>query len=345
MSIAEYLHGRDIQANESDRVSSLGATSTRHIDLVDITEKSRPYGDQPLVVLTSNYLKAKDNLGKYDDYALVLKRKVDSDGNETGTTLEIRSLVIRNALKLLLSTYGYLNLEACPIEIKKPYDALFHYRDEIREYAKAPERETDARKHLDVLVRFMNTNLLATERLYAQMVPKGMIDFENLWTLYRAEDIIISQTDHYEECYRVISCTTVTIDGDTFFELHVWRWGYNGYKYGPVEEKLRIAEFSIPRRILLLPFYPLKLASLEEQDSYRRNFVQRGKLWKAMVDVRHMQYEGIGDRSYLGFSADLGRANLVRSSIPACKEHVRVGHNPCKQIEFCPQMAALTGHR
>ena len=322
MSIAEYLHGRDIQTNESDRVSSLGASSTRHIDLVDITEKSRPYGDQPLIVLTSNYLKAKDNLGKYDDYALVLKRKVDSDGNETGTTLEIRSLVIRNALKLLLSTYGYLNLEACPIEIKKPYDALFHYRHEIREYARAQEREIDAKKHLDVLVRFMNKDLLATERLYAQMVPKGMIDFENLWTLYRAEDIVLSQTDHFEQCYRVISCATITIDGDIFFELHVWHWGYNGYKFGPVEERLRIAEFSIPRRIVLLPFYPLNLASSEEQDSYKRNFVQRGRLWKAMVDVRHMQYEGIDDRSHLNFFADLERADLDRSSVRACKEHV-----------------------
>ena len=301
MSIAEYLHGRDIQANETDRVISQEETSTRHIELVDITEKARPYGDQPLVILTSSYLKAKDNLGKYDDYALLVKRKVDSEGYDISTTLEIRSLVVRNALKLLLSTYGYLNLEACPIEIKKPYDALFHYRHEIREYAKAPERDIDSKKHLDVLVKFMNTNLLATERLYAQMVPKGMIDFENLWTLYRAEDIVISQTDHYEECYRVISCTTITIDGNSFFELHVWRWGYNGYKFGPVEERLKIAEFSVPRKILLLPYYPLNLTSSEEQDSYRRKFVQRGRLWKAMVDVRHMQYEGSDDRSHLGF--------------------------------------------
>ena len=330
MSVAEYLHGRDSQVNESDRVLSQEETSTRHIDLVDITEKSRPYGDQPLVLLTSNYLKAKDNLGKYDDHALVLKRKVDSEGFDISTTLEIRSSVVRSALKLLLSTYGYLNLEACPIEIKKPYDALFHYRHEIRDYAKAPERDIDAKKHLDVLIKFMNKHLLATERLYAQMVPKGMIDFENLWTLYRAEDIVLAQTDHYEECYRVISCSTITIEGNTFFELHVWRWGYNGHKFGPVEERLRIPEFSIPRRIVLLPFYPLKLAPSEEQAGYKRNFVERGRLWKAMVDVRHMQYEGIDDCNHWSFFADLLRAYLDRLSTRACKEHVRVGHKPCK---------------
>ncbi len=331
MSVAEYLRGRETQPNATVNDSSTSSeVPTRHIELIDITEKSRGYGDQPMLILTSSYLQAKDNLGKYDEYALILRRKVDKEGDETSTTLEVRSKVIRDALKSLLSSYGYLNLEACPIEIKKPYDALFHYRHEIREYAKAPERNTDDKRHLQILTKFMDTNLLATERLYTQMVPKGMIDFDHLWTLFRAEDIVVMQTDDFRQCYGVISCSKITIDGDVFFELHVWYWGYNGYKFGPVEEKLRILEFTIPRRITQLPFYPLALLGLQELSNHQKDFVRRGKLWKTMVDVGHMQYHGEYEPCPSEDPSLFLRAHMDRSTFRTCREHVKADQKPCR---------------
>ena len=293
MSIADYLGGREIVKQPThDESTTPNELQTKRIELVDITEKARPYGDQPLISLTSSYYKARDTIGKYDDYALLLRRKLDKDGDEKSTVLEVRSLLIRTALKMLLSTYGYLNLEACPVEIKKPYDALFHYRNEIRAYAAADERTVEEMQHTQVLVKFMEENLKKTEQSFTQMVPKGMIDFKYLWTLFRAEDVIVAQADHYRQCYRVVSCGNATMDGQEFFELHVWSWGYNGFKFGPVEDKLRIPEFTIAKKILTLPIYPLALLPQTEQSTLKEELLHRGKLWRNMVNVSHVHYEG-----------------------------------------------------
>ena len=294
MSVAQYQEIRGITNSTFERSAATPEEpTTKHVELVDITEKDRGFGDQPLVLHTQSYYKAKDSLGKYDDYALVLRRKRNKDDEETSTTLEVRSPVIREALKCVLARYSYLNLEGCPIEIKKPYGPLFHYRRELREYAMSAEHGLEQKKHLDILIKFMDDNLSVTERRYTQLVPNGMIDYDNLWTIYRAEDIIVHQNDHFQQCYRITSCgTTKDTEGVEYFELRVWSWGYNGYKFGPVEEKLRIDNFPVPRKIVLLQFCPLTLLSKDEQERLVERLEDRGRLWRDAVNLGHQYYQG-----------------------------------------------------
>jgi hypothetical protein len=186
---------------------------TTRIELMDITEKERPYGDRPLIIPTSTFNKAKDVDTKYLEYAVLLRRRVDKEGNKVDkngnhleTTLEIWSPIIRAALGEILLQCLYLNLAACPIEIPQPYHALFHYRKEIRAWAELPDRTQEEQKHMNVLTNFMRTNLAKVEREYEQYEPKGHVTFKLLWTLFRPETIIVFQTDHYKECYRVDTC-------------------------------------------------------------------------------------------------------------------------------------------
>ncbi|KAL6718972.1 hypothetical protein ACLMJK_003207 [Lecanora helva] len=294
MSVAQYLEVRGLtdSASEPSKPSKEGPP-IKHVELVDLTEKDRGHGDQPLVLHTHSYHKAKDTLGKYDDYALIVRRKRNKDDEETSTTLEVRSPIIRETLKDILRRYSYLNLEGCPIEIKKPYGPLFHYRQELRDYTMSPERSSEQQKHLNLLIKFMDDKLSATERRYLQLVPNGMVDFDDLWTIYRAEDIIVQQTDHFRQCYRITSCGMVTdSEGIEYFELRVWSWGYNGYKFGPVEEQLRIDSFPVPRRIDLLQFCPLELLSDDEQERLTKSLISRGRLWRDAVNLGHHYYNG-----------------------------------------------------
>ena len=294
MSVTQYQTIRGLTTPSCEPLKVLQEEPlTKYVELVDITEKDRGHGDQPLILHTHSYFKAKDNHGKYDEYALILRRKRNKDDEETSTTLQVRSPLIREALKLILDGYSYLNLEGCPIEIKKPYDPLFHHRRELREYSRSAERSPEQTKHLDVLIKFMDDHLSATERRYMQLVPNGMVDFENLWTIYRAEDIIVQQTDHFRQCYRITSCgMAVDNEGVKYFELRVWSWGYNGYKFGPVEEQLRVDEFPVPRKIVLLKFCPLNLLPNEEQESLTKSLVLRGRLWRDAVNLGHHHYQG-----------------------------------------------------
>jgi hypothetical protein len=92
---------------------------------MDITEKDRPYGDRPIILPTSAFNQVKDVDKKYTDFALLLRRKVDKDGDRIGTALEIWSPILRKILKETLAECSYLNLIACPIIIKQLYHALF----------------------------------------------------------------------------------------------------------------------------------------------------------------------------------------------------------------------------
>ena len=272
--------------------SERNGPETPRVELVDITEKSKGYGDQSQVYLTDSLHQAKENQGTYDEYALLLRRKVDKDGDAISTALEIQSPVIRHALKQVLASYSYLNLEARPITIKQPYDALFHYRKELRQYAESDDRSVEEKLHMSVLSKFMELNLRDTEALYDQLIPNGKITFSLLWTLFRAEDDILLQRESFQECLRVIHCEQKTQDDATFFEIESWRWGFNGAQFGPSMEKIRIPEFSSTRRITQLKSFPLKMMPDRERNALCEYLAERGHKWKGYVNISHKQYTG-----------------------------------------------------
>lgn len=291
MSFDDYNNARGRVPQEGQE-AAVEVPTTKRRELIDITEKKRKYGDRPLIILTSSFLQAKDNIGKFDDYALILRRCVDHEDKELETTLEIHSPIIQTALKVALVDYGYLNLEARPIKIKKPYDALFHYRHELRAYVCEESRTQEEKLELELLIEFMRTNLAATEREYDQLAPNGMITFPLLWALFRAEDIIIEQTDLYQQAYRVISCQSKTINDHTFFEINHWSWAYNGTKFGPTLDVFNIDEFAGARCITELEVYPLRMVSKEHQEKLRLQFVERGHQWRSLIDINNREYDG-----------------------------------------------------
>jgi len=272
---------------------------TTRIELMDITEKERPYGDSPLIIPTSTFNQAKDVDAKYLDYALLLRRRVDKDGNKVDknghqleTTLEIWSPIIRAALKDILLQCSYLNLAACPIEIPQPYHALFHYRKEIRAWAESPDRTEDEQKHIRLLTNFMKTNLAKVEREYEQHEPKGHVTFKLLWTLFRPETIIVLQTDHFKECYRVDTCAEVLVLGEVCFEIQVWSWAFNGIKFGPTKSRLIIKGFQGARVITDMEIYPLCLLQSHERKKLEKTLTDRGRKWRTLLEKSHRHYTG-----------------------------------------------------
>ena len=271
----------------------LQISAITRIELVDITEKQKPYGEQPIISLTDSFHSSREDRGRYTEFAILIRRKIDKDGNAVSTEVEIRSPIIRRALQGILATYAFLNLAAVPIVIAKPYGALFHYRKEIREYTSAPERTSEETRHLRLLTDFLDKNIGASEKLYQQLNLNGVITFDLLWTLFRAEDDIVCQTDYFEQISRVVHCESKTTkDDEKFFQIQVWRWGYNAGKFGPAQETLVIKEFSSTRRITQLPFFPFRCLSDMDQKAMRTRLVGRGYQWRNLIHPEYRQYNG-----------------------------------------------------
>jgi len=269
------------------------------VDLVDIREKEQ-WGDTPLITLTPNRHQAKSGVAaRYEDYILVLRRRFDIMGERVSIDLEVRSPHILRAFRNVLGDHPSMNFDSALVAISKPYAPLFHYRKELRSYASDDSRTVVEKEHLDVLIKFMDKNLSQTERDYGHSEPYRMVSYPLLWTLFRPEEVIIAQGDHFDECYTVDTCEYVpevrqgTDDDLTpYFKIEAKRWDYNGTRFGMCGEKLKIREFPTPVKIDTLMVYPIRFHKKEDTESLKERLIQRGRKWRGILEKTHMHYNG-----------------------------------------------------
>ncbi|KAK3330027.1 P-loop containing nucleoside triphosphate hydrolase protein [Apodospora peruviana] len=270
-----------------------------HATLMDITERQRPSGDRPIVIPTSTIAQAKELDKAYSRHALLLRRRSDKDGNELSKQLEIQSKHIRTALKTVMEACSYLNLDAYPIVIRHPYHELFQYRKEIRQYAEdvlvSPDKNnSEEKRHLNLLIKFIAANLGKVELLYDQFAPYGLTNYELLWTYFRPETAIVYQTEYYQEAYRVNSCRYVEREAlnPPYFEISAWSWDYNGTYFGPKKSTIQVECFEGARKLSELEAYPLDCLDALERLQLTERLIRRGKVWRGVLDNQHKEYSG-----------------------------------------------------
>lgn len=280
------------QAEEPDAVeagNTVEQDDTTNLETIDVTQREEKYGDRPIITLTASVLQAKSEKDKYDSYAMILRRRIDRDRIELGTSLEIRSSVIRKVVREVFGDYPYVNTLGCPITIAKPYSELFHYRKELYGYTCKTDEE---KKHLEVLTAFMKDHLEETEVMYNRMVPHGLISYPYLWTLFRPGEIVVRQQDDRKECFQVTSAESKFKDEGVVFQIKALFWTFNGTRFGCSVEKLKIPEFLGVRKIVEMGVYPLNQLPMAERDSLKASLIARGHKWRKLVSVSHREYDG-----------------------------------------------------
>jgi hypothetical protein len=295
MSIADYDAERGIggDADSGLDVGDDDGPEVTKVELIDLTQKESDWGGRAIITPTSALHQSRDTSGEYGEYALILRRRVDRDGNSLAPAqLEVRSPVIRQVLQDVLKDYPHINLFACPVVFRKPYGEIFHYRTELREYAAAPERTVEEKKHMAPLLDFMDKDLGPVEKAWQRLVPKGLISFPYLWTIFRPDELIVYQDEEFKECYRVRQCEQKTKDGTPYFEIDCWSWAYNGSKFGPSRAILCIDSFPGDQKINKMEICPFFLLDSEAQKTMELDLVSRGRKWRELVDNSHRSYNG-----------------------------------------------------
>ncbi|KAF4994265.1 hypothetical protein FGRMN_5903 [Fusarium graminum] len=298
ISIPETITGRcnntsSINSSEEDTKSEVENAPVRgeRCELIDLTTTKRPGAEQPSVIPTSHFKRPKKDLRRYDDYALKVIRYVDQDGADTGVgkSLEISSPFLQKCLRPLLSKHAFLNFAADPIVINRPFAPIFHLRADISRLAKITT-DVVAAQHLNLLLeQFCEPYLGQTIKTYEGEVPRGLVRYELLWTLFKAEDDIIVEHNNYREVHRVMHCEY----GEEAFLVYTWRWGYNAGKFGPCSETVVIPRYSSIRKVTQLACYPVEfVGDKAEQDHVYAQMIQRGKRWKEMIRPTHCEYTG-----------------------------------------------------
>ncbi|KAJ8119756.1 hypothetical protein ONZ43_g3363 [Nemania bipapillata] len=235
-----------IQESQQDKKSPEDETGDRDwiFSVADITEVEDILGDRIRVKATPMFHQLKAESDKFVSNVLQLKRRQDSDKKLLDIRLIINSDIIQNAIREVLGFQFSLNLISNPIVFLKPYYPLFHYRAELYEYAESNERTDEEKKHLAVLIEFMQINLQKMVTVYDHLVPNGLITFKALQSLIKPQTLIVSQDDEAPECFYVGDVNVATrADGAEYIRIQCFRWQYDGTKFGPEKVRLQILSF------------------------------------------------------------------------------------------------------
>jgi hypothetical protein len=255
----------------------------------DITETSHAYG-RITIRRTAERLKSKIEKDQYNDFAILIRRRVRPDKVVIWVKIEIRSPFILRALTVVCGDSFFLNTKVVPMVIERPYLVLFHFRDELREYSKHSDRSIEEKTHLKILIDFMAREFGRLELDYSQHIPKGQVEFSTVWTLFKLNEEVFLNHDNYITCGVV--CDVRFLDGrQPAWSIGTRSWAYNGTHFGPVDTHSKIDQFDGIYDITSLPLYPVRYHRSRDKTDLRECLIERGRKWKRMVDVTHCNYE------------------------------------------------------
>lgn len=296
MSVADYETARGMAGGKVEVGEQEKTEPEMKVELIDIIETEGRWGDHSTITLTADIHKARGERQKYHEYAIILRRLRNSDNVPKSTRLEIRSPIIRAGLRAVLGDYPAVNMESDPITLDKPYMPLFHYRNELREYAASEGRTEEENPHMNVLTQFMAKYLQDNERASERLLSSELTTYELLWTLFRPEEVVIARRDHFAEAFVVDSCSVTEFvrDGEVIKVLNlVGRyWDYNGTRFGPVTAPLVIGHFLGNKKIRDLEVYPIAYHEEADGEDLRKKLIERGMKWRSILDVTHREYDG-----------------------------------------------------
>lgn len=160
---------------------------------------------------------------------------------------------------------------------------------------KNQRRLNDKRKHLRVLLKYLDQDYSDIRNSLEPMLHSGLITYDLLWALWKPGTLVYTPTYGNTETPRVFKVDTADrhrnmIKGD-FYYIDGKYIEYDGKRFGYGSHGLEIAEFRGARRITSLPCYPLQYC--KDESKMRKELIERGKKFVALSGVHFKAYTGM----------------------------------------------------
>ena len=171
-------------------------------------------------------------------------------------------------------------------------------------------------QHLQWLTKFMSENFKILNTIQEGLVDKGLIEFQHLPIIFEPGTLVVGQLQgdgektikrdmpgktESPECFLFHEIGDEKEDkstGGKFMDVEVFRWGYNGSRFGLTAETLRVKEFLGPRKITDLECFPFKFLAEDEKNMLVPRLIARGKRWINNVEAKNFEYKGLPDQYY-----------------------------------------------
>ncbi|KAI5205452.1 P-loop containing nucleoside triphosphate hydrolase protein [Aureobasidium subglaciale] len=235
-----------------------------------------------------------------DDYALVVTRKLDKNHNLESTTLDVNSPSILQAFRDVVKSHPTIPSDfTSSVSIPVPSEMLFHHWDDLQRYAEELSEEDAARKHVELLLKFMEFDMGAARKSYTTQVRSGLVEFARLGVLFRPGDTVVTYVKSHPWLLEVEKTAYEKHEKKgKYCEIQCSYSDYDGEKYGVSKHLFRIYQkedfgSDHPSKILDLKVYPRAYAPDDEELETRLR--KRGELFLSITSMLVRQYDGLAE--------------------------------------------------
>ncbi|KAJ4323113.1 hypothetical protein N0V84_004513 [Fusarium piperis] len=251
-----------------------------------------------------------DSESQYEDFIFHVRRTFDWEGKYRSTVVDIKSKLLRECLQDVIGTTDGVSLVD---EVPKlnPH-LLFLYLEDLRAHLRAlkqakPAGETkkarkknqvrldDKRKHLKVMIKYIDKDYETTKESLYPMLESGLITFELLWALWKPNTLAYTTTYGCTSEPRVFKVDMAILHSSILKGRYYYIDGkyveFDGKRFGYGNMAVEVDEFQGARRITSLPCYPLQYH--QNQGKLRADLIERGKKFVKLSGVHYKSYHGI----------------------------------------------------
>ncbi|CZR64854.1 related to TOB3 (member of AAA-ATPase family) [Phialocephala subalpina] len=245
---------------------------------------------------------------EYDQYLFNVRRTFDWEGKYKTTVVDIKSKLLKEALNEVMDgVKGVSLVEETPIIDP---NLLFLYLEDLREMCKelknkkitikkgkkkAKKRQETKRKHLKVLLKYLDKDYAATKKTLYPMLESGIITFDLLWALYKPNTLAYTTTYGSADEPRAFKIELAEKE----FSFMKGEWyniegrylEYDGKTWGMGTMDCDVPAFKGARKITSLNCYPLKYHKNEVK--LRADLIARGKKFVSLQGVNYKSHEGM----------------------------------------------------
>ncbi|KAI9756265.1 MAG: hypothetical protein M4579_003932 [Chaenotheca gracillima] len=234
---------------------------------------------------------SEDDTDAHAEFALVSTRVYGMDGLYQSTQLEIKSKLVKRALRKVIKFYPGQPVDTAELILNDPPKPLFHYRKELDDYKHA-KADDETKKHLDLLFKFVDSLLKPSVDRFKDYTKRGLIRFPLVWMLFKPGEIVYTEKDGEPVCFMLNQVDAARGLFERSWKLTCIGTQYDGERFGKANDVLKIGQFEGTREITSLNVFPLKWHP--DANKVKQRLLERGKRFISLQGTHHMQYKEAG---------------------------------------------------
>ncbi|KAF7946081.1 uncharacterized protein EAE97_005119 [Botrytis byssoidea] len=245
---------------------------------------------------------------EYDQYLFNVRRTFDWEGKYKATVVDIKSKLLKEALtEAMDGVKGVSFVEETPCIDP---NLLFLYLEDLRQSCKKlknkkvtekkgkkkiKKRNETKRKHLKVLLKYLDKDYASTKKALYPMLENGIITFDLLWALYKPNTLAYTTTygtaDEPRAFKIELAEKIASFMKGTWYNIEGKYLEYDGKTWGMGTMDCDVPAFKGARKITSLNCYPLKYHKNEAK--LRTELIERGKKFVALQGVHYKSHKGM----------------------------------------------------